>query len=172
MPIPLLDCYSIALLPAHAVERQCRQIIDRLAAQYAAPPFIPHISIVTRLQGDEAVLIEKTETIARATASSDIDITGVEYRDQWNQCLFLRCADTDALMDLHQRAAAAVGVNASPSFMPHLSLLYGDYPAGQKPSMAENVGSYPHHFIADRLALFRNKGLPNAWTIITEFALQ
>ncbi len=172
MPIPPLDCYSIALLPSQKIDTDCRAIIQRLAAQYNAPPFIPHISILTRMQGEEAVLIEQAQTIALTTKKIDIHVTGIEYRDMWNQCLFLRCALSDELVGLHQSAADIFGVQALKDFMPHLSILYGDYPESEKPEMAASVGSYPQSFTADRIALFRNKGLPSAWTVVREFVLR
>ena len=172
MPIERTDCYSIFLLPPHKEEKDFRRVIADLATKYDAPIFDPHITLISDLHGAEEALFDTLKNAAADLHAIPVSLIALESRDIWHRCLFARAELTLELQRMQETIAKAFGKEPLPDFLPHISLLYGDYPLEQKPAMAMEAGTYPHTFVANRLALYRGIGWPNEWRNVGECELK
>jgi 2'-5' RNA ligase len=159
--------YSLWLLPPHGdVYDAFEALILRLSKRCSAPRFGPHVTLLGGLRG------RGVAAGVRALASSlrpfHIALTGLRYMDEYYQCLFIKALETEELMAANLRAQEAF--NVSGSFMPHLSLMYGRYPAETKREIISEIGEeFPKGFIVEGIRLYRTEGDPEDWLQVGEF---
>jgi 2'-5' RNA ligase len=84
--------------------------------------------------------------------------------------LFVHAALVEPLRKAHQAACQAFGHRREPPFMPHLSLLYGNFPRGLKEEMVTEMGPrLDVQFKVRRLHLYRTHGEPRLWRRVASF---
>ena len=173
MAIESMNGYSLWLLPALEAADSFQNIIRNLGETFDGPLFPPHITVIGAgaIKGAEEQLKERVEKLAQELSPFPIHFTGIEFEDVWHRCLFLRAEKSAALVDLHNQASEMFGKTPSTSYMPHLSLLYGEFPREEKPKMAESIGGYPDSCTIDRLALYNVTGMPNEWSQVIRISL-
>jgi 2'-5' RNA ligase len=113
--------------------------IDRLADRFRTERFPPHVTLLSGLSGDEADLAGRTRVAAAALAPVPVHLDTVDGRDETFRCLFVRAVEPAPLAAAHARAAEAFGRAADPTFLPHLSLVYGRLPEEAKRDVAHEA---------------------------------
>ena len=113
------------LLPAEPARKFFRLVIARLAAEYDAPIFQPHLTLGP---GSPAM----PERVFREPIR--LHGCGVYFATQFTKTLFVRFAPTPELKELRK----SLGMPAR-AFDPHLSLLYKNLPMEQKTRLAASI---------------------------------
>jgi 2'-5' RNA ligase len=167
-----LDQASLWLVPDGADRDRLSALIAGLAERLGTTPFAPHVTLLSRVHGEEADLVAATSRLAGGLRPVTVRLGSIEGREEHFRCLFARAVDTGALVAAHVRAAAAFALAPDTSFFPHLSLVYGTLSAetkraiGEAPSTAVASG-----FEARRIALWATSGPEADWIEVAAFPL-
>lgn len=160
-------------MPAGDVHRELKDLIYYLSEKYSSPKFDPHVTLMGRVVGFEDDIIYRTSQLAAAIKPYKIEFSKVEYLDQYFRCLFTRVNETDDVMGANYAAREIFARMADPKYMPHLSLLYGNFTSIIKEEIIAEIGKRLDLFFEARdIHLFSTDSEPRDWHRIKEFALK
>ncbi len=168
----LVSGYHLFLLPEAEATENFSRIIQKLSGEFGSPLFTPHVTLLAEIPaGDEVMMREKTAQLA---ASGTFSLTVAEFgmQDAYYRALFAAIALTPELETLRSQAERLFEFVPETPFMPHLSLLYGNYPAQQKRealATLERVGGMS--FPVGSLALYRTEGTVSNWKEVAVYQL-
>lgn len=111
------------LLPTEDFRIPLQEIINRLADEFQAPRFAPHIT----LHSDNAPVDEAITRFSQAVAdvkALTLPVTGVRNSAVLTRTLFIEFAVTPRLQGMHDSLLKPAQQAAPQGFYPHLSLLY------------------------------------------------
>jgi 2'-5' RNA ligase len=110
--------------------------------------------------------------VAAALRPFRISLEDLDSRDEYFRCLFVHAALTQPLRRAHQAVCQAFGHPREPAFMPHLSLLYGNFPRSLKEEVMAELGPrLDVQFKVRTLHLYRTHGEPRQWRQVASFGL-
>lgn len=163
--------YHLFLEPTGRLKDELSSIISKLAEEYEAPVFIPHVTVLARIPAeDEAVLVARTEALAKMLSPFELTFEGLDMEDIYFRALYLQAQSTKELTECHAQAVEIFDMEDSNAYRPHLSLLYGNYPAARKQEtiniLAAPLGS---SFLVDRVHLYKTEGEAHAWRKMGEY---
>ena len=119
--------------------RQLREAIADLADTYEdAPVFDPHVTLRGGLTGDRTALAETTRELAETPEPLDIAFGDVQCSTTAHQCVFLLVTPTLELLRLRRQSTAAFDRDEE-TYVPHLSLLYGELSIERRVALAEAI---------------------------------
>jgi 2'-5' RNA ligase len=132
-------CMSWLVPAAGPARDRLAGVIARLAAEYAAPVFEPHVTMagVVECSSDAAALV--LGRLVAGVPPFEVTLTGVGYEPQFFRSLYLRAEPPAVLTALHEAGERAWDLNPAP-YRPHLSLLYSQLPEERKPAIADALG--------------------------------
>ena len=149
------------------------RILHPLSARYGAPQFPPHVTLLGGCVGPRRELIRQSARVAASLRPFIIRLDQIDFSDEYFRCLFVHAALAEPLRKAHQAACQVFGRGREPAFMPHLSLLYGDFPRRLKEEvMAEMGRRLDVQFKVRSLHLYRTHGEPRLWRQVARFALK
>ena len=164
--------YSLWLMPTGAVDRKFSQLISQLAEQYSSPAFSPHVTLVGMIEANEEEIIMKAQEVASLIHPYTINLTNVDYTDYYYRALFVRVEPSADVLAAYQEARKIFPSNQEPDYMPHLSLLYGDFSVEIKKQIITKIGdSFTDEFEANTLHLYLTEGNVSDWQKISTFPL-
>ena len=165
--------YSLWLMPIGEDYNKLHNIILQLSKKHNAPAFEPHVTLIGTLEGDEAGILEKTEKLAAVISQYKIELAKVEYLNQYFRCLFIKVNETSDVMNASIKANEIFNVKDDRKYMPHLSLMYGDFPPEQKEEIIKEIGQeFQSSFEISSIHLFSTAGNPEKWNRVKEFQLK
>ena len=149
------------------------RVIARLAERFSAPPFPPHVTLLSGIEGHAAdEVLAAGRALAAAVRPFPLRFRRVEGRDEFFRCLFLAADLDEPLRAARAAGGRAFGRASDPDFLPHLSLVYGALPTTTKQELAVELGDIVTlSFEAARLHLWRTEGPVPAWQQIAVFDL-
>lgn len=164
--------YSLCLMPAGETYNKLAALIKILAEKYKSPLFELHITLLGEIVLLEEDVIKRCQQLTSGQKSFSIILQTVEYQDFYFRALFVQAERTRLLLALHNRAEKIFKMNESPSYMPHLSLLYGDFAQSVKDQIIRNIGKNQEmEFRVGAIHLFKTDGEVSAWYKVKEFPL-
>lgn len=111
------------LVPSTDDQRRLGQIINRLADEYNAPRFMPHITLwSTELAIDESPQ-QILETTAREFTPFSLESSGLDHGPNMFKSIFIRFS-SEPLIQLSQALGSSCQYPGDYNFDAHLSLLY------------------------------------------------
>lgn len=164
--------YSLWLMPTGAVANKFSQIILQLAEAYSTPKFPPHVTLIGSIEAHKKEIITKMQDLALQIHPFTIKLTVSDYTDYYYRALFIRVEPSVDVLTAHQKAQKIFpGIEAD--YMPHLSLLYGNFSVETKKQMIEKIGNkFTDVFEANTLHLYLTNGDVSTWHEIKEIPLQ
>jgi hypothetical protein len=115
---------------------------------------VAHTSVLTfAVRAQDAALATTralAERVSRLSPRPRCAVARAEAGRLFYQCVYLRCADDEALSAAHALARDAFGAagSAGPNFMPHASVIYGDLEEAEKHARTQQaralLGSCTH----------------------------
>lgn len=162
---------ALWLVPEDALLGHLAGVIDDLARLWKTPRFEPHVTLLAGLRLEAAEIEARAGALARGLQPLDVTFARIASRPEYYRALFAEVEGAD-LPSLHARAAAALGVEADPDFLPHLSLLYGDLSTEAKAAIVKRLG--PRLDVPGRLArldVMRTEGTPASWVRLARMPL-
>ena len=166
--------------PTSSLHRLASALIEEHAAKLQTPRFVPHVTLLGGFSADDdASALQATQALAATLRSEHLRpvcrLKQVQQGSLFYQCVYVRMEDSDLLSRAHAHARLAFNSPApSSSFMPHLSIIYGELDTQTKAACAARVASAfaglplsEADFIADELALWRTPhGETETWSEI------
>lgn len=169
---PKRRTYSLWLMPSGPVYRRLRGVILRLSRKYSAPVFKPHVTLLGRIVGTRREVLAKSAQLVRRMRPLAIRLGSLDGLNEYYRCLFVRAAKTGPLRKTYRAAWRIFKVEKRPGYMPHLSLLYGNFPPRLKEQTIRMLGGrLPLEFKVRSLHLYSTAGKPRAWRQVKAFRL-
>lgn len=165
--------YSIWLMPSGDVYRRLSGIISRLSEGYSAPYFEPHVTLLGGLAGREEEILSKASQLAARISPYEIRLNKVDFLDEYFRCLFIRAKADEPVLSANLSARNAFNRQHDPTYMPHLSLMYGNFSPEIKEEIIAEIGDeFNLKFGARSIYLFSTGNKVEEWHKIKEFALK
>lgn len=172
---PPIHGYSLWFMASEEYHRELQRAIEELSKFSGGPRFDAHATLIGLLDytGDhKKKLVLGAEALSRQSSPIDVELLGVGMRNMYFQSMFLPISPTQPLVELNQAARLIFHHQNDPPFMPHVSLLYGEFDWQLKREALQRVAAmltFPLLVTFDRLALVRVDGYPNEWVIEKKF---
>ena len=164
--------YHLFAEPAGDLAKELRHQIATLAQEYGGPIFSPHITILSRVEGSVDELVTKTETLVASTPSFEVDLGELHAEDAYFRSLNIAIDTNIELMQLHERAKRLFSVEDTALYIPHISLLYGNYSQEEKNKTLETLKYLKGtSFILNSISLYKTEGEADQWEKIREFII-
>lgn len=155
--------YSLWLRPFGEIAYSLQQRIEKLSETYHTPVFEPHITLLGGLQLGKTGLTQLVETLASSLHPFDVVLTRAGYRDTFFQSLYVHVEKNEALLNA-RKTAEQLFDHPEEEFMPHLSLLYGDFSRDEKERILNVMGREFHiRFPVHSILLVNTTGEPGRW---------
>ncbi|CAM9622311.1 unnamed protein product [Choristocarpus tenellus] len=136
---PTFIGYSLWLVGGEPARSKFQTIISDLSIKYNTPHFEPHVTLLAGVgeEGGEDEIVEKTRGLASKLEPVLSRVECCSSKDLFFQSVFAVLKKEDALMSAHTAARVAFGQDPEGvlTYMPHLSLIYGDL----APSVREDI---------------------------------
>lgn len=156
--------YSLWLMPEGELFHSLRGLIRELSIRHLTPFFLPHVTLLGRLEGDENRMHSKVSALASDLSPLALQLGVVEGLDEFFRSLFIQISNSPSLSEAHRKALDIFGVRDEPPFVPHLSLLYSNVSFSTKRDIVREIGSdFQQEFTARQLHLFSTRGDPSLW---------
>ena len=160
--------YTLWLMPKDKIYTKFAQLIKKLGAEYRGPIFEPHVTLLGDIELSESEMIKRTKQLVQGQKTFPVILRQIDYQDFYFRTLFVKAEITKPLQDLHNLAKQIFEKNIPP-YMPHLSLLYGNYPVDLKEKIIKEIGKdQTAQFEISSVHLVRG-GEVEDWKIIKEF---
>jgi 2'-5' RNA ligase len=165
---------SVWLVPAEPEREDLKLLIERLAQEYQAPVFDPHITLYNATV-PQNLLEETMQALGQAVAQNyafTLNSPRLGYTEQFFKTLFLEIEPQTELTTLQQAIEKVLNQYGSYEFNPHLSLLYKEMPDEEKAQLANNL-IVPQTFRAGEVRIVEPGNPAQDWrTIETWRALE
>lgn len=164
--------FSLWLMPEGESYESLTALVSGLAIRLGTPVFVPHVTLLAGLPGEEADLLPRAEALAARLPRLRVPLREIAGRDEYFRNLYVRADPAMSLRAAHGRAAEAFGRRPDPDFLPHLSLVYGRLPRDERQRIAASVRpDLPVAFEATALHVWRTEGTVGEWVSRARFEL-
>ncbi|MHB8660775.1 MAG: 2'-5' RNA ligase family protein [Minisyncoccota bacterium] len=165
--------FHLFIEPAEPLVRELSEIIKRLAAEYGGPVFKPHVTLLAEIPaGREEDVVAMARAVADALAPFSLTLGEPSAENTYFKALYFRINETEEMSRYHTLANRIFAMEDKEVYVPHVSLLYGNYPRGKKEqTMQTLVAPSPISFLADRIHLYKTEGEVANWQEIEQFNL-
>lgn len=169
----MTNTYSLWLKPTGNIYQELAKIIENLSDKYSAPIFEPHVTLIGRLTDSEDNIIKRILKFVNLIKPIKIKLTGIGYLNEYYRCLFLITEETQSLMNANLKAREIFGRIHDTKFLPHLSLLYGNFDSKLKEEILKSLrGEFDIEFEARSIHLVFTGNKPKDWHEIKRFLLK
>lgn len=157
------EAYALWLKPENEVYDILRRNISRLADEFAAPVFEPHITLVSGIRMPIDEMVGRIESVAKPAEPMTLCLGQTDFLDTYYRSLFVRIAHNEALLSLRERCLREFCLEHE-SYLPHISLLYKKMDSAKKQQIISRVGNrFDLVFIPDKIHLVRVSGPVASW---------
>ncbi|HEV7121658.1 MAG TPA: 2'-5' RNA ligase family protein [Candidatus Paceibacterota bacterium] len=161
--------YHLFIEPPAPLGEKLQWTIAALAQAYGGPAFAPHVTLLARISEEpEEELLRKAQLLAQSLVPFSVSLDEEGMEDAYFRALYLHAGGA-GIRDAHAKTNGAFGLEDDAPYVPHLSLLYGNYPLERKEAaLAALPVRAGTEFRADRLSVWRTPGEVRAWKKIAE----
>lgn len=168
--------YSLWLVPKGGVGMALQDLIGKLAGQYQAPKFVPHVTLVANVFADSGELEDlkvRVGLFAERMNQFTVELTNYAYLDEEFRSLYL-LAQSPELRLAYDQALQVFPQVRDEHFqkMPHLSVLYGDYPSETKEQIIESSPWAGAEFVVESIDLYLTNNPVEDWRLVQSFPLK
>ncbi len=131
--------YSLWFVPEEGIYEKFSEIITRLSGEYAAPLFEPHVTLAGPITALKEEIVTKVASYVANITPFSIHLTKIDYEPYFFRAVYIKAEETKELVSANQIAKEKFDLLDEP-YMPHLSLLYGDFSDTTKMGIIESIG--------------------------------
>ena len=165
--------YSFWFMPTETVGQKFSQIIVQLAEHYSSPTFPPHVTLLGSIEAHQEEIISKAQELASRLHPIPFQLTTIAFTNSYYRALLVKVELSTELLVAFQQAKRLFPSSQKTGYMPHLSLLYGDFSTETKKEIIKEIGeNFTDTFEADTLYLYLTEGAASDWQRIRAFPLQ
>lgn len=158
--------YSVWLEPSASCE--LGKLIATYAQRTGTPSFLPHVTLMSGLFGDEQKLIERTQKLA-GTGAVQLSLGSAMVGEAYHRCFYLECRPSVKLSELRGYAEKIFSVEAP--YHPHFSLAYGLADSEQRRGFLKDIEGKEFSMSVERVSLWRAHGNVEEWHRVREWPL-
>jgi 2'-5' RNA ligase len=120
---------------------------------------------------DENV-VKVTREAVKGLRPFSLEVGEVEFSSTYFQCIFARVKTNANLFNAHMALRHSFGMEEERVFMPHLSLVYGDFEMEKREKITKEIDIKNKFFEAKEITIIR-ADLPNpdTWEIVEQVKL-
>ncbi len=167
-----MSTFSFWIIPENDFYQELESVIAKYSKEYGYPIFPPHLSLHPALTADEVTLVGQVKEAARKILPFEMQVGPVECSTTYHQSVFVRLRTSAELLTAHMTLKQALGVTEKFVFMPHISLVYGDFDMHLRDSIAQKITLTGTSFQATAITLVREDSPePNDWNIVERISL-
>ena len=164
--------YALWLTPSEESAQALSQPMAWLRQQFGGPVFAPHVTLLGRITGEEAVLVARTGELAQRIARLRVPLAAVSGEAYYFRCLYAALEKAAPLLAAHASALSVFGYAARDDYLPHVSLWYGQLDGDEKGRLRSALGTrLPADIELDRLKLVHITVDVSGWRVVTEAEL-
>ena len=164
--------YSLWLKPTGDACERLARLLRELRTRHGGPEFAPHVTLLGSIAEPLQAVLLKAAALAATLRPWMLSLEGMDYLDEYFRCLFVRVAPSRPLREAYHAAREVFGYSDDRPFMPHLSLLYGDYrPSLKEAVIAEWGPRLDLTFKVRALHVYSTRGEPCRWRCVRRFGL-
>ena len=164
------NSYSLWFMPSKEQKVVLENKIETLANQYGGPKFDPHITLLGSFVDDESILLNKTENLSKKIRSFKIILDQVRYLNEFFRSLFIEIKFSEELKSARNTAAKEFRWKDK-NYIPHLSLMYGNYSNQIKINIIKKMGVLPKFLTVNKIYLAHNDEINFKWKVIEGFKI-
>ncbi len=157
--------------PVGELKNELAGIITKLAVEYNAPVFSPHVTVLAKISnGSTEDLIQKAQEFAKTLSPFTLTLGRLGTENTYFKSLYFHVKEQTEIRVLHAQALDHFFMDDEAPYLPHLSLLYGNYSQEQKQKSIESLAlPSEHSFVVQSLYLYKTEGEVHDWQLIQEF---
>lgn len=160
--------YYLWLLPQFDQYDTLAELIIQLGQEFGGPSFPPHITLLSRLEGDKKLLIKKTTELATKIDTFMVYVDSIDKQDAYYKSLYLKLIQSKHILNARRQAEAQFNLSPEESYIPHVSLLYGNQSKSVKQKIIAHMKSQiSKELFINRLQLIFADGPPETWKMIS-----
>mmetsp|Transcript_61166 Transcript_61166/g.68492 ORF Transcript_61166/g.68492 Transcript_61166/m.68492 type:complete len:210 (+) Transcript_61166:128-757(+) len=120
--------HSLWMIPCGDSKIVYSKLISEISSDLGTVDFLPHITLVAAMMKGEEDTVQRAKALAAELAPFTFEFDDISYRDAYFQCVYTRLKRTEAVVLANDIARNFFPERQSdPEYMPHLSLVYGDF---------------------------------------------
>ena len=169
----MTNTHSLWLKPTSSIYQELVKIIENLSGKYSAPIFEPHVTLIGGLTDSEDNIIKKILRLINLVKPIKIKLTRIGCLNEYYRCLFLIAEETGSLINANLKTREIFGHMQNAKFLPHLSLLYGNFDTKLKEEIIKSLrDEFDIEFEARSIYLVSTRNKPKDWYEIKKFSLE
>ena len=167
--------HSLWMCPSGAAKDAYQEIVADAARELDTFEFIPHITLVAAVMTSPQDVVERTKRLASMLAPYTFELDSVSHKDKFFQSVFVKMKQSPDVMHANQVARQFFPERQSdPEYMPHLSLLYGNFSVQQKeesivPKLRQEIHAkapVTTSFTVDSIEVWSTQGEAREWYLV------
>jgi len=162
--------FGFWIIPENELYQELDDLIKKYSKEYGSPTFVPHMTIhgAVDTTSDQEV-VEDVRQAVQDIKPFEINVGEVEFSTTFFQCVFARMKTSAPLLDTHLALRRNLGYKESHVFMPHASLVYGDFNMKTREKIASEIVLKETHFMASKITIVRaDSNDPKDWEIVEQ----
>ncbi|KAF3340843.1 cyclic phosphodiesterase-like protein [Carex littledalei] len=118
--------YSVWAFPPESVLARLKSVMSGLRSEFGGPVFEPHMTVVGAIRLTPESALEMIRSSTSGLRPYKVKVASVSRGTFSSQCIYLLIEPYKEVMEASAHVCGHFGYQRSTSYMPHLSLLYGD----------------------------------------------
>lgn len=165
--------FALFLMPSSnsQISSTLKRTLSKLSKTYNTPYFEPHVTLIW-MNCSKKEAIQKTAKLASTIKPYTIELENTDYLDKYYQSLFVKVRKTPEVLDANLHARKIFGQETNPKYMPHLSLIYGNFSEERKTAIIKKIAKPSGSFLVQEIQLFSIAGEVKDWHRIKVFHLK
>ena len=163
--------HSLWIVPTGKALDTFVKINKELSQKYDAPIFEPHMTLIGNLEINQEECLQKSGILASLIKPFSIRFKIAKCLDKYYRCVFAK-ADESAQLINAAKLAKQIFYDNGEEFIPHISLLYGDYSMDLRKTIVKSL-NFDVEFMFEKLIVTNSSKFSKIsdWKIIEEIKL-
>ena len=159
--------YSLWLMPEADLCNELRSLILKISNELNSPAFVPHLTLIGCVEKPKEDVSLRADQLVQLIKPFKIKLGKIDFLDEYFRCVFIRTEETKELIRANDIARRFFSLENQPKFMPHLSLMYGNFPIEVKKKIASRIGEYFNaEFVVKCLHIYETSKKPEEWSFV------
>lgn len=168
--------FTLWLIPCEPLRTTLHALIRRLAADFDAVEFEPHVTLFcgpsNRLES-----LATARVMAARFPPVELSVDRLDYSDRFTKTLFVQFAESAAAQRMSEAARGCYTRPSDYAFNPHLSLIYKRLPETKQRELCQTLSAPRGNYTFDRVRMIETElpiedaGPVRRWKAIGDFPL-
>lgn len=167
--------HSLWVCPTGASRDAYQSIIQNASSSLGTFCFPPHITLVAAMMTSPEDVMERAKILAAKIAPYEFEFESVSQRNAYFQCVYCKMKRTEDVVNANKIAREVFTERKNdPEYMPHLSLVYGDFTEQQKkdtiiPSLETQIQQHAPQTTTipvDSIEVWSTQGDASEWYLV------